>query len=115
MPARPALTASAVALAPVLPLALAAGSTGTGTTPASRPIQDRSGRWLRNAAAGLGVLAAVAAAVSFTAQYRMAQAARHLPAVAARRPRSPTPPRWSSPASASPWHCTAAAPCALAR
>jgi len=44
---------------------------------------DRSGLWLRNAAAGLGVLAAAAAAVSFTAQYRMADAARHLPVIAA--------------------------------
>ena len=34
--------------------------------------RDRSGLWLRNAAAGLCVLAAAAAAVSFTAQYRMA-------------------------------------------
>ena len=49
----------------------------------SGPGQDRSGRWLRNAAAGLCVLAAAAAAVSFTAQYRMADAARHLPVVAA--------------------------------
>ena len=72
----PALTASAVALAPVLPLALAADSSGTGTTPAPRPTQDRSGLWLRNAAAGLCVLAAAAAAVSFTAQYRMAETAR---------------------------------------
>ena len=47
------------------------------------PPDDRSGLWLRNAAAGLGVLAAAAAAVSFTAQYRMAEAARHLPAIAA--------------------------------
>ena len=45
--------------------------------------RDRSGQWLRNAAAGLCVLAAAAAAVSFTAQYRMAEAARHLPMVAA--------------------------------
>jgi hypothetical protein len=45
--------------------------------------QDRSGLWLRNAAAGLCVLAAAAAAVSFTAQYRMAETARHLPAIAA--------------------------------
>jgi hypothetical protein len=47
------------------------------------PGPDRSGLWLRNAAAGLCVLAAAAAAVSFTAQYRMVDAARHLPAVAA--------------------------------
>ena len=47
------------------------------------PGQDRSGLWLRNAAAGLCVLAAAAAAVSFTAQYQMAETARHLPVVAA--------------------------------
>ena len=47
------------------------------------PGRDRSGVWLRNAAAGLCVLAAAAAAVSFTAQYRMVGAARHLPVVAA--------------------------------
>jgi len=46
------------------------------------PGQDRSGLWLRNAAAGLCVLAAAAAAVSFTAQYRMVDATRHLPVVA---------------------------------
>ena len=61
---------------------------GTGNASAaglgwSGPGQDRSGRWLRNAAAGLCLLAAAAAAVSFTAQYRMADAARHLPVVAA--------------------------------
>ncbi len=47
------------------------------------PPDYRSSLWLRNAAAGLGVLAAAAAAVSFTAQYRMADAARHLPVIAA--------------------------------
>ena len=47
------------------------------------PGRDRSALWLRNAAAGLCVLAAAAAAVSFTAQYRMAETARHLPVVAA--------------------------------
>jgi hypothetical protein len=50
--------------------------------PPGRP-KDRSGLWLRNAAAGLCVLAAAAAAVSFTAQYRMVDAVRHLPVVAA--------------------------------
>jgi hypothetical protein len=45
--------------------------------------RDSSGLWLRNAAAGLGVLAAAAAAVSFTAQYRMVDATRHLPVIAA--------------------------------
>jgi hypothetical protein len=39
--------------------------------------------WLRNAAAGLCALAAAAAAVSFTAQYRMVDAIRHLAAIAA--------------------------------
>ena len=57
---------------------------GHGGQPARpRRHRDRSGLWLRNAAAGLGVLAAAAAAVSFTAQYRMADAARHLPVIAA--------------------------------
>jgi hypothetical protein len=80
-------TTGTLALAPVFPLARTepslATTPGTGTPPASRPAPDRSGRWLRNAAAGLCVLAAAAAAVSFTAQYRMADAARHLPAIAA--------------------------------
>jgi hypothetical protein len=47
------------------------------------PGQDRSELWLRNAAAGLCALAAAAAAVSFTAQYRMAETARYLPVIAA--------------------------------
>src|SRR6266436_4340784 len=56
--------------------------------PGSQPVpprwsRDRSGLWLRNAAAGLGVLAAAAAVVSFTAQYRMVDATRGLPVVAA--------------------------------
>ena len=80
-------TTGALALAPVFPLALTepslATARDTGTPPASRPAPDRSGLWLRNAAAGLCVLAAAAAAVSFTAQYRMADTARHLPAIAA--------------------------------
>ena len=45
--------------------------------------KDGFGLWLRNASAGLCILAAAAAAASFTAQYRMANAARHLPVVAA--------------------------------
>jgi hypothetical protein len=55
---------------------------GSQPAPPGRP-KDRSGLWLRNAATGLCVLAAAAAAVSFTAQYRMVEATRHLPAVAA--------------------------------
>ncbi len=47
------------------------------------PGQDHSGLWLRNAAAGLCVLAAAAAVVSFTAQYRMVDATRHLRVIAA--------------------------------
>jgi hypothetical protein len=46
------------------------------------PGRDRSGIWLRNAAAGLCLLAAAAAVVSFTAQYRLIQATRHLALVA---------------------------------
>src|SRR5579859_8240572 len=62
----------------------AARSPGQGRRPIlPRWSKDRSGVWLRNAASGLCVLAAAAAAVSFTAQYRMADAARHLPAIAA--------------------------------
>ena len=77
--------------APALPLALSRPAVlalvsppGNGSQSATpgRP-RDRSGLWLRNAAAGLGVLAAAAAAVSFTAQYRMVDATRHLPVVAA--------------------------------
>ena len=84
MPARPVLaTGGAVALAPVVPLTLTGHARGTGTPPGPRPAPDRSGLWLRNAAAGLCVLAAAAAAVSFTAQYRMVDTTRHLPAVAA--------------------------------
>jgi len=62
--------------------AVPAPSPGRQPTPPRWP-RDRSGLWLRNAAAGLCVLAAAAAAVSFTAQYRMVEAVRHLPVVAA--------------------------------
>jgi hypothetical protein len=44
---------------------------------------DRSGLWLRNAVAALGVLAAAAAVVSFTAQYQMIFTARRLALIAA--------------------------------
>jgi len=43
---------------------------------------DRPGVWLQCAAGGLCVLAAAAAAVSFTAQYRLVYAARRLPLIA---------------------------------
>ena len=45
--------------------------------------QARSGIWLRNAAAGLCLLAAAAAVVSFTAQYWLVYLTRHLAVVAA--------------------------------
>jgi hypothetical protein len=62
----------------------AASAPSNGRQPAPpKPPADRSGLWLRNAAAGLCVLAAAAAAVSFSAQYRMVDATRHLPVVAA--------------------------------
>jgi hypothetical protein len=44
--------------------------------------RDRSAVWLRNAATGLCALAAAAAAVSFTAQYRMVYVDRRLAVVA---------------------------------
>lgn len=44
--------------------------------------RDRSGAWLATAMGGLAVLAGAAAAVSFSAQYQMVFAARHLPVVA---------------------------------
>ena len=46
------------------------------------PGRDHSRIWLRNAATGLCLLAAVAAVVSFTAQYRMVEATRRLALVA---------------------------------
>jgi hypothetical protein len=64
-------------------LILLALSSTPGHHPQSVPPDNHSGLWLRNAAAGLGVLAAAAATVSFTAQYRMAETARHLPVIAA--------------------------------
>jgi hypothetical protein len=72
---------------PLAPLPAAAVQQASRTASAgpgwAGPGKDRSGLWLRNAAAGLCVLAAAAAAVSFTAQYRMVDVARRLPVVAA--------------------------------
>jgi hypothetical protein len=71
---------------PLAPLPAAAVQQASRTASAqpgwAGPGNDRSGLWLRNAAAGLGVLAAAAATVSFTAQYRMVDATRHLPVIA---------------------------------
>ena len=47
------------------------------------PGRDRPGVWLQCAAGGLCVLAAAAAAVSFSAQYRLVYAARRLALIAA--------------------------------
>ena len=78
-------------MAPAFPLALSGSAVvfarEAGNVLSSRPGsaasgRDRSGLWLRNAAAGLCVLAAAAVTVSFTAQYRMVYATRHLTVVA---------------------------------
>jgi hypothetical protein len=79
-------------LAPVFPLARPGVSLMSArearTAPRPRPGSAASGRdgsvlWLRNAAAALCALAAAAATVSFTAQYQLADATRHLPVIAA--------------------------------
>jgi Protein of unknown function (DUF2637) len=57
--------------------AKAAGLTASSTQVATAPGTDRSGAWLAVATIGLALLAAAAAAVSFTAQYRMVLAERH--------------------------------------
>ncbi|MGH3222085.1 MAG: hypothetical protein ACRDPY_25880 [Streptosporangiaceae bacterium] len=87
--------AAVLTLTPAFPLALSGlaqpslmdtretnNAVGARTGPAV-PGPDRSGRWLRTAAPRLCALAAAAAAVSFAAQYRMVDAARKLPAIAA--------------------------------
>ena len=104
---------SSLALTSAPPLS-AAGLRGPGKATSvqpeeTKPGKDLSGLWLRNAATGLCVLAAAAATVSFTAQYRMVDATRHLPAIAALEAAIPDAAAWSSPAWASPWPCTAAA------
>jgi hypothetical protein len=90
--AAPRTSAGVLTLTPAVPLALV-GPFFTSVRTTDNPARaaqgrtvasgDRSGLWLRNAAAGLCILAAAAAAVSFTAQYRMVDATRHLPAIAA--------------------------------
>src|SRR5260370_38593356 len=65
-----------ILLAPPNPaLSLMAGVPDAGKPAGDRPRRTASGRdhsgiWLRNAAAGVRLLAAAAAGVSFTAQYR---------------------------------------------
>jgi hypothetical protein len=81
------------AMAPCILLALPnpapfmAGASDTENLTSDQPrlsasSRDYSGIWLRNAAAGLCLLAAAAAVVSFTAQYRLIQATRRLAVVA---------------------------------
>ncbi len=81
-------------MTPVIPVVLpdqaasspaATPAVGMAATVAPWPLEREPGRpglWLYTAAAGLLVLAAAAAAVSFSAQYRLVYAARRLPAVA---------------------------------
>jgi hypothetical protein len=68
---------------PAAPQSAAAAAAGTVAVP-WQPGREpgRPGLWLYAAAAGLLVLAAAAASVSFSAQYRLVYAARRLPAVA---------------------------------
>ena len=70
---------------PTLPFMAAVPDTEKRTGDRSRwsgSGRDHSGLWLRNAATGLCLLAAAAAVVSFTAQYRMVDATRRLALVA---------------------------------
>src|SRR5580704_7067933 len=69
--------------APPLMAGVTDGKDPVGDRPGRRaPGRGHSGVWLRNAAAGLCLLAAAAAAVSFTAQYRMIYATRRLAVIA---------------------------------
>jgi len=45
--------------------------------------QDRAAKWLRNAMLALALLAAVAASVSYEAQYVLVRAVKHAPVIAA--------------------------------
>src|SRR5438067_12806186 len=65
--------------APSLMAPLDEAGKATGDRPRwGAPGRDHSDIWLRNAAIGLCVLAAAAAVVSFTAQYRLVYATRRL-------------------------------------
>jgi hypothetical protein len=69
------------------PILFMVGAPGTGKLTGDQPRWNAPGRdysaiWLRNAAVGLCLLAAAAAVVSFTAQYRLIQATRRLAVVA---------------------------------
>ncbi len=85
--AGPALMPCILVAPPDPALSLMAGLPEAGKLTGDRPRwgasgRDHSGIWLRNAAAGLCLLAASAAVVSFTAQYRLVYATRRLAVVA---------------------------------
>jgi hypothetical protein len=67
---------------PLADAASGADEIGTFAFRRAGPGRDRPGVWLQCAAGGLCVLAAAAAAVSFTAQYRLVYAARRLALIA---------------------------------
>ena len=82
-----AMTAFILLALPNPALPFMAGAPDTEKITADRPRRsgngrDHSGIWLRNAAAGLCLLAAAAAVVSFTAQYRLVYTTRRLAVVA---------------------------------
>ena len=71
---------------PAVPQGPAAGSTAVPAAPWPRHARPGPGGpqvWLPVAAGGLGVLAGAAATVSYAAQYRLVDAARHLALAAA--------------------------------
>lgn len=76
------LRRDAAADAPAAPLSAGSARTaGPGRGPGE--LGDRSGTWLRTAMAGLAVLAAAAAVVSYQAQYQLVAGYKHAPVVAA--------------------------------
>jgi hypothetical protein len=84
---RPAMTPRILIAPTITPLSLMARLDEAGKMTGNRLRwsavgRDHSGIWLRNAAAGLCLLAAAAAVVSFTAQYRLVYATRRLAMVA---------------------------------
>ena len=86
-PAIPAMMPCILLALPNPPLPVMAIAPDAGKLTADRHPPNTSGQgypdiWLRNAAAGLCVLAAAAAVVSFTAQYRLVYATRRLAVVA---------------------------------
>lgn len=77
----PAVNSTAASIPPPQPGQQRSPRTGKQSRTA-RPVAGSAGTWLRWAAAGLGLLASAAAAVSFTAQYELIFKARHLAVIA---------------------------------